>query len=172
MAGAFVARKPGPTQFRKFYERGDFPIALDHDTKGNKISWKVWEFSLDYNQARLTWKSWTTITTSPFFLMASVKRSTLMSSSLFKAQRICWRRAALVFYLSFPSSLFPLRVSLTLFRVAHKIRCAELTEPQDLVQHIEDFAAACCIGPCRRSCPCSILPTNSSYSQHVQDTTL
>ena len=29
------------TNFRFFYERGDFPIALAHDTKGNKISWKV-----------------------------------------------------------------------------------------------------------------------------------
>ena len=40
-AGAFRARETGPTNFRKFYERGDFPIALEHDTKGNKIAWKV-----------------------------------------------------------------------------------------------------------------------------------
>lgn len=38
---AFSPRKAAPTQFRKFYERGDFPIALQHDAKGNKISWKV-----------------------------------------------------------------------------------------------------------------------------------
>lgn len=40
-AGAFKARESAPTSFRKFYERGDFPIALEHDTKGNKIAWKV-----------------------------------------------------------------------------------------------------------------------------------
>ena len=40
-AGAFLARPSGFTSFRKFYERGDFPIALEHDTKGNKIAWKV-----------------------------------------------------------------------------------------------------------------------------------
>jgi hypothetical protein len=40
-AGAFAARCTAPTNFRKFYERGDFPIALEHDTKGNKIAWKV-----------------------------------------------------------------------------------------------------------------------------------
>ena len=40
-AGAFVMRPSGPTSFRKFYERGDLPIALEHDTKGNKIAWKV-----------------------------------------------------------------------------------------------------------------------------------
>lgn len=40
-AGAFQPRPAGPTAFRKFYERGDFPIALEHDTKGNKIAWKV-----------------------------------------------------------------------------------------------------------------------------------
>ena len=40
-AGAFKERPAGPTSFRKFYDRGDFPIALEHDTKGNKIAWKV-----------------------------------------------------------------------------------------------------------------------------------
>ena len=40
-AGAFKKRPAKPTAFRKFYERGDFPIALEHDTKGNKIAWKV-----------------------------------------------------------------------------------------------------------------------------------
>jgi hypothetical protein len=40
-AGAFKSRPANPTAFRKFYERGDFPIALEHDTKGNKIAWKV-----------------------------------------------------------------------------------------------------------------------------------
>ncbi|OCT77974.1 hypothetical protein XELAEV_180290723mg, partial [Xenopus laevis] len=39
-AGAFKERPAKPTAFRKFYERGDFPIALEHDTKGNKIAWK------------------------------------------------------------------------------------------------------------------------------------
>ena len=40
-AGAFEERPAKPTSFRKFYDRGDFPIALEHDTKGNKIAWKV-----------------------------------------------------------------------------------------------------------------------------------
>lgn len=39
--GAFSERPSKPTAFRKFYLRGDFPIALEHDTKGNKIAWKV-----------------------------------------------------------------------------------------------------------------------------------
>uniref|UniRef100_A0A6I8PP88 Parkin coregulated n=1 Tax=Ornithorhynchus anatinus TaxID=9258 RepID=A0A6I8PP88_ORNAN len=39
-AGAFRERPTKPTAFRKFYERGDFPIALEHDSKGNKIAWK------------------------------------------------------------------------------------------------------------------------------------
>ena len=41
-AGAFKERPAKPTSFRKFYDRGDFPIALEHDTKGNKIAWKVY----------------------------------------------------------------------------------------------------------------------------------
>ncbi|XP_071951173.1 parkin coregulated gene protein-like [Antedon mediterranea] len=49
-AGAFVERPlTKPTVFKKFYERGDFPIALDHDTKGNKIAWKVEIEKLDYH---------------------------------------------------------------------------------------------------------------------------
>ena len=47
--GAYKVRHTGPTQFRKFYERGDFPIALEHDTKGNRISWKVEIEKLDYH---------------------------------------------------------------------------------------------------------------------------
>jgi len=49
-AGAFVERPlEKSTDFRKFYERGDFPIALEHDTKGNKIAWKVEIEKLDYH---------------------------------------------------------------------------------------------------------------------------
>ncbi|XP_051471429.1 parkin coregulated gene protein isoform X1 [Apus apus] len=50
LAGAFKERPTRPTAFRKFYERGDFPIALDHDTKGNKIAWKVEIEKLDYHR--------------------------------------------------------------------------------------------------------------------------
>lgn len=48
-AGAFKQRETQPTAFKKFYERGDFPIALEHDTKGNKIAWKVEIEKLDYH---------------------------------------------------------------------------------------------------------------------------
>ncbi|XP_019382486.1 PREDICTED: parkin coregulated gene protein isoform X1 [Gavialis gangeticus] len=49
VAGAFKERTTKPTAFRKFYERGDFPIALEHDTRGNKIAWKVEIEKLDYH---------------------------------------------------------------------------------------------------------------------------
>ncbi|KAK5666817.1 hypothetical protein QVD99_006454 [Batrachochytrium dendrobatidis] len=56
-AGAFASRKIAPVQpnkpkdifsekakektsFRKLYDRGDFPISVNHDAKGNKINWK------------------------------------------------------------------------------------------------------------------------------------
>ncbi|KAI9145586.1 parkin co-regulated protein [Paraphysoderma sedebokerense] len=35
--------------FRKLYNRGDFPISVGHDAKGNKISWKVDIEKLDYH---------------------------------------------------------------------------------------------------------------------------
>ncbi|XP_048700031.1 parkin coregulated gene protein isoform X4 [Caretta caretta] len=49
VAGAFKERPTKPTAFRKFYERGDFPIALEHDSRGNKIAWKVEIEKLDYH---------------------------------------------------------------------------------------------------------------------------
>ena len=48
-AGAFKARPSEKTSFKKCYDRGDFPIALEHDTKGNKIAWKVEIERLDYH---------------------------------------------------------------------------------------------------------------------------
>lgn len=42
-ARAFSPRLSAPSDFRYFYERGDFPIAVEHDTSKNKIAWKVGE---------------------------------------------------------------------------------------------------------------------------------
>ncbi|NXN99999.1 PACRG protein, partial [Rhinopomastus cyanomelas] len=49
LAGAFKERPIKPTAFRKFYDRGDFPIALQQDSKGNKIAWKTEIENLDYH---------------------------------------------------------------------------------------------------------------------------
>lgn len=49
VAGAFKKREPAPTKFRKFYERGDLPISVEHRATGNKISWKVDIEKLDYH---------------------------------------------------------------------------------------------------------------------------
>ncbi|OAF71482.1 hypothetical protein A3Q56_00747 [Intoshia linei] len=51
-AFAFSERIVPKSNFRKFYERGDFPISLEHDAKGNKIAWaiiKVEIEKLDYH---------------------------------------------------------------------------------------------------------------------------
>merc|ERR1711959_616375 len=49
-AGAF-SKRPNPpnTEFRRFYERGDLPIAIQHMASGNLISWKVEPELLDYH---------------------------------------------------------------------------------------------------------------------------
>ncbi|XP_033634188.1 parkin coregulated gene protein homolog [Asterias rubens] len=49
VAGAFQIRSCPPSEFRFFYERGDFPIAVDHDSRNNKISWKVEIEKLDFH---------------------------------------------------------------------------------------------------------------------------
>jgi len=49
LSDAFAPRSTKPTNFRKFYERGDFPIALEFDARGLKIAWKVEIEKLDYH---------------------------------------------------------------------------------------------------------------------------
>ena len=44
-AGAYSKRaNPPNTAFRRFYERGDLPIAVEHRGMKNVISWKVTSF--------------------------------------------------------------------------------------------------------------------------------
>eukprot|EP00201_Polytomella_parva_P016463 CAMPEP_0175058368 /NCGR_PEP_ID=MMETSP0052_2-20121109/11810_1 /TAXON_ID=51329 ORGANISM="Polytomella parva, Strain SAG 63-3" /NCGR_SAMPLE_ID=MMETSP0052_2 /ASSEMBLY_ACC=CAM_ASM_000194 /LENGTH=306 /DNA_ID=CAMNT_0016323743 /DNA_START=42 /DNA_END=962 /DNA_ORIENTATION=+ len=49
-AGAYRRRdNPPNTAFRRFYERGDLPIAIDHRGTKNVIAWKVEIEKLDYH---------------------------------------------------------------------------------------------------------------------------
>jgi hypothetical protein len=48
-AGAVNPRKIPPTEFRRFYDRGDLPIAIKHKGTGNKVDWKVDIEKLDYH---------------------------------------------------------------------------------------------------------------------------
>lgn len=40
---------PVNTEFRRFYERGDLPIHVEHTSSGNRIHWKVDVAKLDYH---------------------------------------------------------------------------------------------------------------------------
>mgnify|MGYP006088141329 CR=1 FL=1 len=48
-AGAFRKRAIEATLFRKYYERGDLPVNIDHCAGGNKVLWKVDVRKLDYH---------------------------------------------------------------------------------------------------------------------------
>jgi hypothetical protein len=49
-AGATAVRSNPPnTAFRRFYERGDLPISVDHKSFKNAIKWKVELDKLDYH---------------------------------------------------------------------------------------------------------------------------
>lgn len=48
-AGAFKVTPAPPSEFRRFYERGDLPIAVEHRAGANKIQWKVEIEKLDYH---------------------------------------------------------------------------------------------------------------------------
>lgn len=46
-AGASKKRKIPLSEFRKYYDRGDLPIFVDHMGSGNRIDWKVDIATLD-----------------------------------------------------------------------------------------------------------------------------
>lgn len=48
-AGASKARPVAPSEFRRFYDRGDLPIQVFHGAVGGKIAWKVDVEKLDYH---------------------------------------------------------------------------------------------------------------------------
>lgn len=47
-AGAYNRRAIPNTLFRKYYERGDLPVSVDHRSGGNRIKWKWRVDELDY----------------------------------------------------------------------------------------------------------------------------
>jgi len=47
-AGSTRPRCPLPTLFRKCYDRGEFPLMIDHNSSGKLIHWTVPPESLDY----------------------------------------------------------------------------------------------------------------------------
>ncbi|MEQ2243813.1 hypothetical protein ILYODFUR_010690 [Ilyodon furcidens] len=46
--GVFKQRPSKPTAFRTYYERRELPIAVDHNSRGKNIAWKVDIDKLDY----------------------------------------------------------------------------------------------------------------------------
>lgn len=47
--GVYDPKPPKTSTFRKYYERGAFPIALEDDSNGQRISWKVRIEDLDFH---------------------------------------------------------------------------------------------------------------------------
>jgi hypothetical protein len=48
-AGAKIRRPIPLSEFRRFYDRGDLPIQIDHQGSGCRIAWKVDITQLDYH---------------------------------------------------------------------------------------------------------------------------
>jgi hypothetical protein len=49
VAGAFRKKKIVVTEFRRFYERGDLPVSIQHTAHGRTLHWKVDIEKLDYH---------------------------------------------------------------------------------------------------------------------------
>jgi len=49
VAGAFRKKNIPPTEFRRFYERGDLPVSVQHTAHGRKLDWKVDIEKLDFH---------------------------------------------------------------------------------------------------------------------------
>ena len=48
-AGALSKRRIPVSEFRRYYDRGDIPVLIDHEGSGNKIAWLVDMTTLDYH---------------------------------------------------------------------------------------------------------------------------
>ena len=48
-SGAFEKREVPASEFRRYYDRGDLPIRVDHQSSLPKLVWKVSAESLDYH---------------------------------------------------------------------------------------------------------------------------
>jgi hypothetical protein len=48
-AGAYARRNINASEFRRYYDRGDLPIAIQHTGTTNRIAWKVDVEKLDYH---------------------------------------------------------------------------------------------------------------------------
>jgi len=49
IAGAVARRAINVSEFRRFYDRGDLPIKIDHQSSVSKIEWKISPEQLDYH---------------------------------------------------------------------------------------------------------------------------
>mmetsp|Transcript_115019 Transcript_115019/g.161658 ORF Transcript_115019/g.161658 Transcript_115019/m.161658 type:complete len:233 (+) Transcript_115019:1-699(+) len=49
ISGAYTKRFISPSEFRRFYDRGDLPIKVDHQGSVTKIHWKISPEQLDYH---------------------------------------------------------------------------------------------------------------------------
>ena len=47
-AGAYARRQIKPTEFRRYYDRGDLPVKVDHKGSVNRICFSVKPSELDY----------------------------------------------------------------------------------------------------------------------------
>lgn len=120
LAGAFSERPlREPTQFRKFYLRGDFPIALEHDTKGNKIAWKVEIEKLDYHHYLPLFFEGLAETTHPYEFFARQGVHDMLEHGGAKILPVI------------PQLIIPIKTALNLRN--HKVSCTVLKVLQHLV---------------------------------------
>lgn len=69
-AQSTVARDLGPTEFRRYYDRGDLPIALEHRAGENGIHWKYAPEDLDYHHFLPIFFEGLRETTEPYQLLS------------------------------------------------------------------------------------------------------
>ena len=122
-AGAFNERPSKPTLFRKCYERGDFPIALEHDTKGNKITWKVDIEYLDYHHYLPIFFDGLSETTHPYEFFARQGVYDMLEHGETKVVPVI------------PQLIIPIKNALNTRN--HKVICETLKVLQKLVQSAE-----------------------------------
>ncbi len=118
-SAAFRVRPAEPTNFRKYYERGDFPIGIEHDSKGNKILWKVEIEKLDYHHYLPAFCEGLSETQHPYAFFARQGMHDMLEHGGYKALAVV------------PQLIIPLKAALNTRNMA--LICATLKVLQHLV---------------------------------------
>jgi hypothetical protein len=142
-----------PSEFRRFYDRGDLPIAIDHGQQ-NRIFWKVDVMQLDYHHYLPIFFEGIREKQEPYRFLAIQGVFDMLEKGGAKVLPVI------------PQLIIPIKSKLFGIRLCSGF---EHSRPRNHRNHTEDFAGARYVQRHDRRGPRAVLPTDFASVQPVQD---